>query len=652
MNIRFIEIQIENFRSIANAVISLENQGTVIVRGVNDYEDNATSNGSGKSSIFEAIIYALFEETSAGEKDVANRINHNGFCLNLKLQIDGIDYTIVRESSKSNKSTVILYKNDVDISARNKTDTNKQIIDLLGINKNVFLDSVFLSQNATTNLASLSPTQRKERLEILTNTDNIISNFKEQLKQKQATFESKCVELQLQINKLEGNKESVLQQQLNIQQQIQNIHKQIEQRNAIGNINDLEKQIQELNKQIEIKNKQIPDIDTQIQDITTEIQSMKQQQEQLNNSRIMKDEQVQNQRLLCTNMQAEIEKLEMVDKLNCNVRIDNLEKDIDNIKNSDRCPTCGRRYENIDEQHIQNVIDEKMEQIEEQKTKISDITETINEKQRYLTTEIDKGVLLKSEFDDIVNNYNEITTQINKKQSNISDLSSDKTNLLNNIQLLQNQISNINNKKEQILKIEIPDIKQYETMLQDSQNQLKDIEQQQSDKDKILQEYNDYVGSIKHSLQLVTKEFRTYLLQNSIIYLNNLLQTYSRQLFSNDKDIIHITQDDTKLNIQLGDATYESLSGGEKTRVNIALLLAQKSLASTIGNISCNIIILDEILGYCDSHAEENVISLITSELDSLESIYMISHKEIPIGYDTEIIVTKNKQGLSTVRCY
>lgn len=652
MNIRFIEIQIENFRSIANAVISLENQGTVIVRGVNDYEDNATSNGSGKSSIFEAIIYALFEETSAGEKDVANRINHNGFCLNLKLQIDGIDYTIVRESSKSNKSTVILYKNDVDISARNKTDTNKQIIDLLGINKNVFLDSVFLSQNATTNLASLSPTQRKERLEILTNTDNIISNFKEQLKQKQATFESKCVELQLQINKLEGNKESVLQQQLNIQQQIQNIHKQIEQRNAIGNIDDLEKQIQELNKQIEIKNKQIPDIDTQIQDITTEIQSMKQQQEQLNNSRIMKDEQVQNQRLLCTNMQAEIEKLEMVDKLNCNVRIDNLEKDIDNIKNSDRCPTCGRRYENIDEQHIQNVIDEKMEQIEEQKTKISDITETINEKQRYLTTEIDKGVLLKSEFDDIVNNYNEITTQINKKQSNISDLSSDKTNLLNNIQILQNQISNINNKKEQILKIEIPDIKQYETMLQDSQNQLKDIEQQQSDKDKILQEYNDYVGSIKHSLQLVTKEFRTYLLQNSIIYLNNLLQTYSRQLFSNDKDIIHITQDDTKLNIQLGDATYESLSGGEKTRVNIALLLAQKSLASTIGNISCNIIILDEILGYCDSHAEENVISLITSELDSLESIYMISHKEIPIGYDTEIIVTKNKQGLSTVRCY
>ena len=104
MDIRFKELDIENFRSINKAHIVLENQGTVIVRGINEYEDNATSNGSGKSSIFEAIVFALFEETSSGEKDVANRIINNGFCINLKLEIDGIEYTIVRESKKGNKS--------------------------------------------------------------------------------------------------------------------------------------------------------------------------------------------------------------------------------------------------------------------------------------------------------------------------------------------------------------------------------------------------------------------------------------------------------------------------------------------------------------------------------------------------------------------
>ena len=74
MNLRFKQIDIENFRSIARVVVDLENQGTVIVKGINEYEDKATSNCSGKSSVFEAIIFALFEETSSGEKDVANRI--------------------------------------------------------------------------------------------------------------------------------------------------------------------------------------------------------------------------------------------------------------------------------------------------------------------------------------------------------------------------------------------------------------------------------------------------------------------------------------------------------------------------------------------------------------------------------------------------
>lgn len=68
MNIKFESVDIENFRSIEKAEIKLENRGTVIVKGINEYEDKATSNGSGKSSIFEAIIFAIFEETSSGRK--------------------------------------------------------------------------------------------------------------------------------------------------------------------------------------------------------------------------------------------------------------------------------------------------------------------------------------------------------------------------------------------------------------------------------------------------------------------------------------------------------------------------------------------------------------------------------------------------------
>ena len=211
------------------------------------------------------------------------------------------------------------------------------------------------------------------------------------------------------------------------------------------------------------------------------------------------------------------------------------------------------------------------------------------------------------------------------------------------------KINDLKAKKEQLLKTQINNKTEFEEMLNNLKNEIVDVD----DKIKIFENQysvdNDLVATIKNSIQMVTKEFRTYLLQNSLQYLNKLLSVYSTQLFSNNTDIIKIVEDDTKLNIKLGNATYESLSGGERTRVNIALLLAQKSLANIVGNISCNIIILDEVLGYCDSKAEENVINLLTQELETLESIYMVSHKELPIGYDTQLVVIKDKQGLSRV---
>ena len=230
---------------------------------------------------------------------------------------------------------------------------------------------------------------------------------------------------------------------------------------------------------------------------------------------------------------------------------------------------------------------------------------------------------------------------------------------MNNVKLetnkkesIQHEINILQSKKEQILKTEVASKEEFEKMIEDIDKQLLNIDDLYNNKQLELTECDNTINSIKHMLQLITKEFRTYLLKNSLKYLNKVLSEYSNQLFSNEGDVISISEDDTKLDIKLGNATYESLSGGEKTRVNIALLLAQKSLAGMIGNMNCNMIILDEILGYCDSKAETKVIDLINNELETLESIYMVSHKEIPIGCDSVITVIKDKSGLSRVKSY
>lgn len=56
MRLYFKKIKIHNFLSINDAEVQLDNRGYVLVKGMNNNpKDNAASNGSGKSTIFNAI---------------------------------------------------------------------------------------------------------------------------------------------------------------------------------------------------------------------------------------------------------------------------------------------------------------------------------------------------------------------------------------------------------------------------------------------------------------------------------------------------------------------------------------------------------------------------------------------------------------------
>lgn len=650
MNIKFTSIELSGFRSIDQAKISLDNQGIVIVKGINEYEDNATSNGSGKSSIFEGIIYALFEETSSGERDVENRILCNGFTIKLEFIIDNITYTIYREGKKG-KTSVILYKDNVDISARTKSETNKLILSILGISKSIFLDTIFLSQNAVTNLASLQPTARRERLEVLTNTDYTITLFKDKVKEQQSLYEDQCNNLQNSLNKLQGNKEGLQQQLIEVNYKIEEINKQIAQRDLLGNIDSINNEIEVTNKNIEIQKDDLKNKEEEIEVIQKEITDFIQtgnadnqlkieQCEKINN--LKKDLDNNNNSISLNNYQIE----------QSNNNIDKEKREIEKIKNSDTCPTCGRKYENINEEHINNIIKEHEDLINLELQKQLDYknnNEVFYNNIKDIESRISNEQTILNEIDNRIYLFNE---ELRAKENKRTLRTSEKQTINNNINVLNNHLNELQFKKDQILSFKVGNKEEFEKMQIDIQSKILDIEKEVNEINLNYNKTLDLVNTAKHMIQLITKEFRTYLLQNSLKYLNKTLENYSKQLFSNDGDVIKIEENDTKLDITLGNASYESLSGGERTRVNIALLLAQKSLAQMIGNISCNIIILDEILGYCDGQAETVVIDLITRELDSLESIYMVSHKEIPIGYDKELIIIKDKSGLSKIKNY
>lgn len=98
--IQFKKIIVHNFGSYQHAELDLQNRGFCLVSGKNNYvADNAASNGTGKSQIFNAICYALTGETPHGVSTKLKRINteeSDDMYVELTFSINNNEYTIKR----------------------------------------------------------------------------------------------------------------------------------------------------------------------------------------------------------------------------------------------------------------------------------------------------------------------------------------------------------------------------------------------------------------------------------------------------------------------------------------------------------------------------------------------------------------------------
>src|ERR1041385_8105436 len=109
----FETLHIENFATIGDVTVQLNQPGLILITGINKDAKKANSNGSGKSSIFEALCWCLWGQTirDLDADDVVNRKAKKDCAVTLTL-IDGTDrYQI----SRHRKDTRVKKPNDLDI---------------------------------------------------------------------------------------------------------------------------------------------------------------------------------------------------------------------------------------------------------------------------------------------------------------------------------------------------------------------------------------------------------------------------------------------------------------------------------------------------------------------------------------------------------
>ncbi|MHB8085236.1 MAG: AAA family ATPase [Dehalococcoidia bacterium] len=130
-------------------------------------------NGSGKSSVFDAITWALWGKASRGDNDELIYTGRNEMAVELEFQSGEDIYRVVRKYSRGPQSRpgqsmldLQLFSNGAfkSISEHTKTETQDKIIGLLHLEYQTFINSALILQGRANEFSRKRPGERKEIL--------------------------------------------------------------------------------------------------------------------------------------------------------------------------------------------------------------------------------------------------------------------------------------------------------------------------------------------------------------------------------------------------------------------------------------------------------------------------------------------------------
>lgn len=206
MILNFKELNIEGFMSFDKESVLLDNLGMTYIKGVNNYEPLSVSNGSGKSAIFESIIWCLTGYTSRGASDVSNSILGKGVKVTLVFTKDIDTYKITRSKNHYIDGTKLeIIKNGNNISGNTFTKSKQILSDELGAicNYDILTSIIIMSQGLPNRLSMLKPSSRKSRLEELSNSEEFISKLQDKVSRLTVDFQSTMTEINNKVISLD-----------------------------------------------------------------------------------------------------------------------------------------------------------------------------------------------------------------------------------------------------------------------------------------------------------------------------------------------------------------------------------------------------------------------------------------------------------------
>lgn len=151
----FKRLRLKNFKSYASEIINFDKGITVIVG----------ENGAGKSSIFEAISFALFKQHTSGKIGDLVRNNTENMSVELDFVSRGKEYRIIRDKTKSKTVSRLLTKTSSDSAFMSLCSGEREVSDniqaILEMDANLFLNAIYVRQGEIAELVDKTPAEKK-----------------------------------------------------------------------------------------------------------------------------------------------------------------------------------------------------------------------------------------------------------------------------------------------------------------------------------------------------------------------------------------------------------------------------------------------------------------------------------------------------------
>ena len=642
-----------DFKNYGNIVLVKGNNFDVV-----DSESKTASNGVGKSSIPEIIVYTLFGKTIKHPKKINHRdVINNQIGKNLKTEVRWGDYRVVRTRKPDTlrlwESSNGVWDDSTEITLGGQPATQKLLEEKLGLNYDTFVNVMVFTDNNAGSFLECDASNKREIVENLLSLDkykdfaekakNLKKEKKDAIKIVQSDYELLRRQLEQANNRSKATKD---QESEWLSQRKKELDSLISKINTARKLLESTTDGAELSKyqeaQIEIEklNSEIPEAEAKqikLQEILELAQeksdSIKQKQNEI--------------KIQSSNLSVSIDKTQDQIKDHQN-EISRLEKN--------EGATCKYCLGKVSKENYKKYTKELLEKIDGLKVEVA----SLDEKKSTFDTKLEELNLTSKKIFSGVSSAKEsilkISKELSDKRKRLSELNKiekPKNKDIRN-QLIEQQIENLTqqaNEKKAELDGETPFKKMIESLSEEIATKTEEFEQKNNTLDELEKQLPYYEF---WSVAFGDSGIRKFIIDGIIPALNSKVAYWLQFLIDGKIKLEFNNELEEKIERNPSDGdpfVYYAMSGGERRRLNLAVSQAFAYVMMLSSGMCPSLVFLDEVTTNIDQIGVVGVYNMIL-ELAKDRQVFITTHDQnlLDLLEGCELLNLEKRKGFTSLK--